>query len=300
MPSPRDLASLIDEYLRHRKAEGLSRSRLFEDRRALKLLVGALKRRIGDGVIDTAAVRVEDLESILLDAQNRGLSSSSAGAYIATFRVFFTGLFVRGLILQNPAARLAGRTSRSLPRNVPSQGDVRKLLAAPDLLTESGARDRAILELLYGSGLRLGEALHVRLSDIDLAERTLFVREGKGKKDRAVPITEAAARAVAAYLNVRPPSPHRELFLGTTSGRPIHQASFRLAWERHVKEAGLERFTPHALRHACALHLLENGADVVSVKKLLGHASIQTTAVYLRLTTRHLAEAIERHHPRGR
>lgn len=300
MSSPRDLASLIEEHLRRRRAARLSRSRLFEDRRALGRLTRVLKNRLGTDLIAPSSVRAEDLESVLLDITRRGLSASTVGAHIASFRVFFTDLFAHGLLLTNPAARLAGRVTTNPPRNVPSQDDVHKLLQMPDGTTEVGIRDRAILELLYGSGLRLGEALGVRISDLDLSEQILFVRQGKGNKDRVVPITQAAARAVTFYLAVRPASRHSQLFLGVQSARPIHDDSFRLAWRRYVEAAGLRQITPHALRHACALHLLENGADVVSVKNLLGHASLQTTALYLRLTTRHLKEALQRHHPRGR
>lgn len=300
MSPSRDLASLIAEHLRRRRDERLSKSRLYEDRRALSLLETALRSRFPNGPISIAAVTAGDLDSLLESLQARGLSVGALGAYVASLHVFFAGLLTRGLLLVDPAAHLCRPRGRGLPRNVPTEDDVRKLLDAPDLTTVGGLRDRAILELLYGSGLRRSEALRMRLADLDLAERTLFVREGKGRKDRVVPITEAAAWAVTAYLKRRPPAPHPALFLGVNSGRPIHDESFLLAWHRYVARAGLRGITPHALRHACALHLLENGADVVSIKNLLGHASLATTSVYLRLTTKHLKDALERHHPRGR
>lgn len=301
MSPSRDLASLIEEHLRRRTAERLSRSRLFEDRRALSLLEKTLRTRFPKGPIPIHAVTPEDLDTLFAGLQARGLSVSALGAYIASLHVFFAGLAGRGLLLADPSAHLKRPRGRGLPRNVPTQEDIRKLLAAPDLTTEGGVRDRAILELLYGSGLRRNEALRIKLRDIDLSERTAFIREGKGKKDRAVPITEAAARAVAAYVRLRPAAPHPELFLGVNEPhRPLAPDCFVLAWRRYVAQAGLRAITPHALRHACALHLLENGADIVSIKNLLGHASLATTAVYLSLTTKHLREAIERHHPRER
>lgn len=301
MSPPRDLASLIEEHLRRRKDERLSKSRLFEDRRTLLLLEKTLRTRFPNGPIPIHAVRPEDLDTLFAGLQARGLSVSSLGAYTASLHVFFAALEGRDLILADPSAHLSRPSGRGLPRNVPTQEEVRRLLAVPDLATEDGVRDRAILELLYGSGLRRNEALRMRLRDLDLAGRVLFIRQGKGKKDRAVPITEAAARAVAAYLRLRPPSRHPEIFLGVSSAHgPLNPGCFILAWRRYVARAGLRAITPHALRHACALHLLENGADIVAIKNLLGHASLETTAVYLRLTTNHLKEAIERHHPRER
>lgn len=178
---------------------------------------------------------------------------------------------------------------------------MRRLLEAPDTRTDAGTRDRAILELLYGSGLRRGELVHLDVGDVDLAGGTAFIRDGKGKKDRVVPLTAQAVTWIRNYLAHRPPHPSRRLFLDAKGQRPLSPDIFGYEMRKLFACAGVdERLTLHSIRHACALHLLEGGADLISIKQLLGHASVQTTAVYLKLTTAHLRRELERAHPRER
>jgi site-specific recombinase XerD len=176
-------------------------------------------------------------------------------------------------------------------------------------------RERAILEVLYGSGLRFAELRALDVSDLHLAERTLFIRSGKGRKDRVVPLTRSSVKALVTYLSEGRPvllskktakapwrgrAEPRALFL-TVAATRLYDAWRPLYLAPLARAAGLPKgFGPHRLRHACAVHLLEDGADVVAISRLLGHASLAATAIYLRLTEAALHKAILAAHPRER
>jgi integrase/recombinase XerD len=295
-----DLSGAVALHLTRRAAERVSSSYARDHERALRRLLERVSKRLRRKSIPVSAVTREDLLAVLGDLRERGLSDGTINSHIGSFRVFFRDMEERGLLLINPAASLRRLPEDPLPRYVPTQEEMRRLLEIPDTVTERGIRDRAILELLYGSGLRRGELLSLELTDLNLADRFVFIREGKGKKDRVVPITEQAARWIAAYLETRTGSPYRRLFLGMKDDKPLNGTSIYLRLKELFRRAGFPKdMTVHAIRHACALHLLERGADVVAVKNLLGHAKLDTTAIYLRLTTGHLARALAQSHPRG-
>jgi integrase/recombinase XerD len=307
MPSEDDLSnlsSLIERFLARRRAERITRGQVVGNRRALRLLLEAVRRRLGIAwwrPIPVTAVTTEDLLGVLAALRERGLAGGTVSAYASAFRLFFSDLSRRGLLLVDPAERLPSISEDRIPRYVPSWKEMARLLETPDTTTDAGVRDRAILELLYGSGLRRHELIALETRDVNLEERTAFIRDGKGKKDRVVPITEKAAHWITSYLSRRPPHPSPRLFLHASGERPLRGASLLHHFRELFQRAGLqESMGFHSIRHACALHLLEGGADVVSIKKLLGHGSIETTAVYLKLTTAHLRRAIQRAHPRER
>ena len=182
--------------------------------------------------------------------------------------------------------------------------DVRRLLEAPAESSPTGVRDRAILELLYGSGLRISELTGMDVDDLDLEEGSLRVL-GKGGKEREVPLGSFAHEAVDAYLTRGRPAlatgvSRGALFLNARGGRLSRQSCARLLG-RYVRLAGIDRrVTLHTLRHSFATHLLEGGADVRVVQELLGHASVATTQIYTLVTARHLREVYEESHPRAR
>ncbi len=294
------LPEIVAAYLERRRLMRLSSSRLDQDRRVLQLLLEEMQRRLGEGrEIPPSAVRKEDLLKVLTAIRERGVTARYVNAHAASLRVFFRELLTRELLLKNPAEGLGALKDDALPRYVPTEEEMRRLLLVPDVTTRAGLRDRALLELLYGTGLRKRELFSLRLEDVDLAGHTVFIRNGKGAKDRLVPITQQAARWMTEYLKSRPLVSVPNFFLSPLSHRELEPTAFRLHFCSLLVRAGLpERMTTHAIRHACALHLLERGADVVSIQKLLGHAKLDTTAVYLRLTTGHLRTVLERSHPR--
>jgi integrase/recombinase XerD len=210
------------------------------------------------------------------------LAPASRAAALSVVRRFFAWLEARTIVLQNPARILTLPKSRSLPRGILTIAQARRLMAAPDPQSLIGLRARAILELLYGAGLRLGEAARTDVTDLDLRSELLLVRNGKGRKDRLVPICGAAAGALDIYLTESRPElvAHVDaaLFL-SRDGTRLGVAGLRVRIQYHGRRIGV-RLTPHALRHTCATHLLRGGADLRHVQALLGHRRLTTTALY--------------------
>jgi integrase/recombinase XerD len=194
-----------------------------------------------------------------------------------------------GHIPANPAADLEmPRMPRSLPRTLLSVDQVRQLMAQPDTLGLTGVRDRAMLELLYGTGMRRSELMHLQLGDVDLNQATVFIRQGKGRRDRYVPMGQSARHWVARYAaEVRPMLTGQvqdagagwTLFL-TDYGEPFEQNRLSGMVAGHLRRIGVEQGSCHALRHACATHMLEAGAELRYIQVLLGHADLSTTQIY--------------------
>jgi integrase/recombinase XerD len=223
---------------------------------------------------------------------------------LSAVRSFHRFLLREGVTDRDPAAAVPQpRLPRTLPRPLPVD-DVRRLLEAPDDRSATGLRDRAILELLYGSGLRISELTGMDVDDLDLEGGSLRVL-GKGGKEREVPLGSFGVEAVGAYLSGGRPAlatvaSRGALFLNARGGRLSRQSCARLLG-RYVRLAGIDRrVTLHTLRHSFATHLLEGGADVRVVQELLGHASVATTQIYTLVTARHLREVYDESHPRAR
>ncbi len=235
-----------------------------------------------------------------------GYARSSLGRKAAAVRGFFAYLLRRGALSEDPAAFLGTpKAGRALPR-VLRLDQVLALLNAPDQDTPTGQRDRALLELLYGSGARVAEAVRLDVSDVELGGATLRLH-GKGDKDRIVPLGEHARAALRTWLERGRPQllPGRNsgpiepaLFLGGRGGR-LGSRQARTVVEHHAVRAGLGHVTPHTLRHSYATHLLEGGADLRSVQELLGHAALSTTQTYTHLSNEHLRSSYDQAHPRA-
>jgi integrase/recombinase XerD len=237
--------------------------------------------------------------------QGKPLSSSTRNFYLHLVRRFFACLARRGTLLLNPAEDLPLPKVTKAPRSTLSPAQARRLMEAPSPYSALGKRDRAILEILYGTGIRRQECLRVEVSDLDLAERTLLVRNGKGKKDRLLPVPRLTALALDRYLReIRPAllrHPGESSVFLTLYGRPLSASTLRQLVRRHGKTAGIaQAISPHTLRHACATHLLKGGADVRHVQAILGHQHIDTTARYTRIEATDLHAILESAHPRGK
>ncbi len=237
----------------------------------------------------------------LAHLQRRGLAPASVARKLAALRTFY-GHLVRRAVL--PIHPLRGLGTPKQPRHLPrflSVDETVALLMAPDLRTPQGLRDRAILELLYASGLRVGELVRLDLGDVDWGRHELRVL-GKGGRERLALVGRPALRALQAYLRSgRPPlakeRPTAALFLNRFGGR-LSDRSVRTIVSEHALLAGLEGdITPHTLRHTFATHLLEGGADLRIVQELLGHARLTTTQRYTHVTQAHIREQYARAFP---
>jgi integrase/recombinase XerC len=237
-----------------------------------------------------------------LYAQN--YTKSTTARKLATLRSFFKFLIRRGVVSVNPLSTIrTPKQEKRLPKCLDLE-QVQKLLDAPGDSDLLGARDKAMLEILYSSGIRVSELVELEMSDLDLQEGILRVR-GKGRKDRLTPIGSQAIKAVQRYFELRSADPKlqslqtQRVFLNK-HGEPLSTRSVRRKLDKYLVEAGLDPgISPHTLRHSFATHLLNNGADLRSVQELLGHQSLSTTQIYTHLTTSRVKQVYDDAHPRA-
>jgi integrase/recombinase XerD len=227
---------------------------------------------------------------------------ATAARKLSAVRGAYAFMVDRNLVDRNPAALVPGpRPVSKLPATL-SEPEVERLLDRPVASDPRRLRDRALLELLYGCGLRASEACGLRTADVNADEG--FVRvTGKGGKERIVPLGGAAVEALRRYLREGRPRlgpPAGDRVFVSVRGRPLGPTDVRRALRRELAAAGLAQRPPHALRHTFATHLLEHGADLRSIQQLLGHASVGTTQVYTHVSVRHLRAAHAASHPRAR
>jgi integrase/recombinase XerD len=246
----------------------------------------------------------EEIERWLADLRARGQAPSSIARRAAAARTFYRHLIALGLRDDNPAADVdLPRRRRRLPRSL-SLGEVERLIEAANGTTPRSLRDRALIELLYGGGLRVGEAVALRRGDVDLETR-LVRCVGKGDKERVVPLGAQTVEALRRYLARGRPyldRRHRaEIFLNAQGGALTRAGAFLIV-KRLAAKAGLdpERVHPHLLRHSFATHLLEGGADLRSVQEMLGHADLGTTEIYTHVSDRRRRDTYFQAHPHAR
>ena len=251
-----------------------------------------------------ARASVEELETYLAELRAAGLSGATIARRVAALRSFFRHQTLLGARADNPAAELdLPRRHRRLPRTL-SPAEAERLIEAAAGTTPRAHRDRALLELLYGAGLRVSEAVGLGKADVDLEARIVRAL-GKGDKERIVPIGRPAVEAVRLYLSRGRPfldARHRpELFLNARGGALTRAGAF-LILRRLAAKAGLdaERVHPHLLRHSFATHLLEGGADLRSVQEMLGHADLATTELYTHVSDKRRRELYFQAHPHAR
>lgn len=232
------------------------------------------------------------------------LARGTQALYLAAVVRFFAFLERRHLVLRNPARGLPLPKEERLPRRVLSESEARRLMNAPSRWNTIGQRDRVILELLYGAGLRRGECLRLDLGDVDLGQATAFVKDGKGKKDRLVPVGGRALSALALYLRESRPqlvrSSAEQALVLSKYGRRLSASHLYAILRKNARAAGLDGVFPHALRHSYATHLLKGGASIRHVQELLGHKSLRATALYTRVDVEDLRQVFVRSHPRER
>lgn len=243
-----------------------------------------------------------DLVKFIHHMSRSGLSARSLARLISSLKSFYRFLILDGILKKNPAVNLTSPKSwLSLPKFL-SVKEVETLLSKPNDDENRGIRDRAMLELLYATGLRVSELVSLRLSDLNLEDGFLFCR-GKGGKERIVPLGSSAKRAIARYLSEsRSKFLIREtdfLFL-TYRGTPFTRQGFWKILKTYATQAKLEdKISPHILRHSFATHLLERGADLRSVQLMLGHSQITTTQIYTHVSRKQLRNLYEKYHPRA-
>jgi len=244
------------------------------------------------------------LRGFMAFLRKEGYTKTTIARKLASVRSFYRFLCEVGAMDHNPAAAMRTPKRESKLPHFLDTSEVERLLTAPDSGKLLGQRDRAMLETLYSTGVRVGELVGLDVADLDLAAEVAVVR-GKGKKERLVPLGRPAMEAMRDYIAMRRAAPKaatfdpKPMFLNK-HGKRLSSRSVARTLEKYIRQTGLDgKTSPHTLRHSFATHLLNNGADLRSVQELLGHAHLSTTQIYTHLTTERLREVYDRAHPRA-
>lgn len=289
---------LIREYLSYLRVEkGLAKNSLS----AYENDLTKLKAWCEKNGYEIEKLTRHDLREWLIDLGRTKLLDNSKRRIVSALRGFYKFLMIDGHIKINPAENLdLPQKGLYLPKFL-NQAEMDQLLAAPEVSTETGVRDRALLELMYACGLRVSEAVGVKLGDIDI-ESGILTTTGKGSKTRRVPVGSSAVEWVKSYLSIRRKKENIEIqnLFVTPAGMPMNRGSIFELVREYGRKAGLQDISPHTLRHSFATHLVQNRADIRSVQQMLGHADISTTQIYTHMTDAHLRDSYERFHPRAK
>lgn len=250
------------------------------------------------------AVQTEDVRRFLAFLRDQEYSKSTTARKLATLRSFYKFCVKRSHIQTNPLLSVrTPKQEKRLPKFLEEQ-QVRKLLETPDVTTLLGARDRAMLETMYSTGVRVSELVDLNLEDVDFVGECLHIR-GKGKKERITPISPTALAWIRRYMDVRRADPrsatfHPQAVFVNKHGQRLSTRSVRRKLDKYLALCGLDpAISPHTLRHSFATHMLNRGADLRSVQELLGHQSLSTTQIYTHVTTHRMKEAYDSAHPRA-
>ena len=228
----------------------------------------------------------------------RKMRSSSVNRKISSIKSFYIFLVKRNFLKNSPLNDLVTpKQEKYLPESM-SEAEVDKLLNSPDVANKIENRDKAMIEMLYATGMRISELVNLKITDVDM-KRCVVKVFGKGSKERLVPFGETALDSLRSYLNEREQSSSKEIFL-SNRGKKMTRVAF---WQRVkvylIRENLKNSISPHTLRHAFATHLLNRGADLRSVQLLLGHSDLSTTQIYTHIAKQRLSDVLKKHHPRG-
>ena len=291
---------IIDEFIDHLWLEdGLSKNTLNSYRFDLELFTGWLDKSLKKNILDTSQVDIQQYLSFKFPTSK----SRSISRLLAALRRLFRYLLRQKKIKIDPTLEIQSpKIPKSLPKSL-SEEDVELLLAAPDVETNPGLRDKAMLELLYACGLRVSELVNILLTELSMTEGVIRVT-GKGNKTRLVPMGEEAVDWIKKYIdesrnNILKQRVSKYLFITIRGGAMTRQAFWYLI-KRYAIIANIKKsMSPHIMRHAFATHLLNHGADLRVVQMLLGHSDISTTQIYTHVARERLKKLHESHHPRG-
>ena len=243
-------------------------------------------------------LKEDHINQYILFLFQRKMRSSSVNRKISSIKSFYIFLVKRNFVKNSPLNDLVTpKQEKYLPESM-SEAEVDKLLNSPDVANKIENRDKAMIEMLYATGMRISELVNLKITDVDM-KRCVVKVFGKGSKERLVPFGETALDSLKSYLNEREQSSSKEIFL-SNRGKKMTRVAF---WQRVkvylIRENLKNSISPHTLRHAFATHLLNRGADLRSVQLLLGHSDLSTTQIYTHIAKQRLSDVLKKHHPRG-
>ena len=290
----------IQDFITYlRSIKGASLNTLQAYHHDLKKLQGFLETQELDKITN---LNETGLNSFILFLEKEGLSPSSVSRNIASIKAFTLYLLKKGILKEDPAERIKAPKIQKKTPQIIKTSLVEKLLNQPDTKTKKGIRDKAMLELLYATGMKASEIISLRISDINLKARIIICKE---KKERVIPFGKSAYQALQAYLDIRCKEPASQteedsdvLFLNS-SGQKLSRQGFWKIIKSYADMAGIENINPSSIRHSFAAHLIDNGADLESVKEFLGHSDIATTQMYLTQRNKNAREVYLNTHPRA-
>lgn len=289
---------IIEEYIAMLRVEkGLAENTLVAYRRDLQKL-GNYAEKLNKGLL---TIERKELIGCLGELKDSGANLTTIARFVSAVRGFYKFLLAEGISKIDPTSHLeTHKPWQTLPRFL-SQDEINRLLAQPDLATEKGVRDRAMLETLYATGLRVTELVSLKVADIDLESGFLNCL-GKGSKQRRVPMGRSAIHYITLYLPGRLRllnGAQSKLLFIDLNGNGLSRQSFWKLIKQYGNNAEIDYITPHLLRHSFATVLLANGADLRSVQMMLGHSDIATTQIYTHVTNEHLKTTYKQYHPRS-
>lgn len=297
----------IDTYIRSLEIRHLAQRTITETRRKLGLFTRYLEHQgiaHSDGITKDIVLIYQSELFQTLTAKGKPTTPGHQNSMLCAVKQLTRFMYERGGLVSDPCRDIPyAKQAKRLPRGILTPAEARKIIKAPDIKTAIGYRDRAILEVLYTSGIRKEELNTLTVHDVDYREGLLRINHGKGGKDRIVPLGKIACRYLENYITAvrpglikEPANPH--LFLSLRGGR----LSKNMVWElvkKYAQKAKIRKNVhPHTFRHTCATAMIKNKADINTVRKLLGHASLTTTQIYTHLTITDLKAAHKRCHPR--
>jgi len=292
---------LIDKFLNYLLVEkGLSPNTIESYSRDLQKFVLYLEK---NNISDLNQVTALEVIDFLLALKSKGLASKTTGRNLSALRTFFKFLLQGNYLSVDPTLNIDSPKIQLRLPSILSIAEVESLLCQPDVKTTRGLRDRAMLELLYATGVRVSELINIKLNNLNL-EIGYLIAYGKGSKERIIPIGESAKKYLKEYLIKVRPKYMKEitnpfLFLNP-SGKKFTRTGFWKIIKRYARKAGINKpLSPHTLRHSFATHLLERGADLRSVQVMLGHVDISTTQIYTHISPEWLKKIHKQYHPRA-
>lgn len=291
----------LDNFLNYLIVErGLSKNTVESYSRDLQKFLGFMEENTSVGWVETDNVAIM---TFLLKLKSQGLSSRTTGRNLSAIRMFFRFLVREGIVKADPTVTIDSPKIRPHLPSILNVSEVDSLLSQPDTNTGRGLRDKAMLEVLYATGIRVTELVSLKIASVNL-EVGFLIAFGKGSKERIIPLGETAQLYLKEYIARARPNYLKKrlsqfLFLNA-SGKELTRQGFWKILKRYALKAGInKKLSPHTLRHSFATHLLERGADLRSVQLMLGHADIATTQIYTHITQERLKKIHQQYHPRA-
>lgn len=281
-------------YLQDVKQSSLNTIRAYQN--DLRKLESYLNQQ---GIQTASKITETTLNSYVLSLEKEGMSPASVSRHIASMKAFLLYLLRNGNINHDPSVRIKAPKVVKKPPQIINEDKVLTLLNQPNLYTSKGIRDKAMLELLYATGIKVSELINIKLSDINLSGRFLTCKD---RQERSIPFGTAASNAIKAYIDIRETDFNKKnsdyLFLNS-HGEQLTRQGFWKILKGYAKKAGIEDINPNMIRHSFAAHMIENGADIGVVQKFLGHTDISTTQLYLAHNNQNVHEVYMNAHPRA-